>query len=70
MADLTYVRRDMIPPEAPPRSQVGVVRWLHEKLFSSWLNGILTVLCLYLLWLARRPRSCRGSPIRSGTRSR
>ena len=49
-ADLTYVRHEMAPPQAPPRSQVGIVRWLHEKLFSSWLNGILTILCLYALW--------------------
>jgi general L-amino acid transport system permease protein len=49
-ADLTYVRREMLPPEAPPVSQVGIVRWLHERLFSSWLNGLLTVLTLYFLW--------------------
>ena len=50
MVDLSYVRREMIPPEAPPRSQVGIVGWLHEKLFSSWLNAALTVVCLYFLW--------------------
>jgi general L-amino acid transport system permease protein len=50
MVEITYVRREMLPPEAPPRSQVGVVRWLHEKLFSSWLNTVLTLLCLWGLW--------------------
>ncbi|MFO1210820.1 MAG: amino acid ABC transporter permease [Amaricoccus sp.] len=52
MADISYVRRDMIPPEAPPASQVGIVRWLRENLFSSWLNAVLTVVCIaFLVWL-------------------
>ena len=37
-------------PRRRRRSQVGIVGWLREKLFSSWLNAILTILCLYGLW--------------------
>jgi general L-amino acid transport system permease protein len=34
------------PPQKPPRSEVGALGWLHANLFSSFLNGILTVLTL------------------------
>ena len=47
MAD-TFVRKDMLPPAAAPRSQIGAIRWMRENLFSSWLNGILTVLSVLL----------------------
>ena len=43
----SYVRTEMVGPQKPPGSQTGVVRWLREKLFSSWLNTILTVVALY-----------------------
>ena len=40
MADIAYVRtRDARRPRRRPRSQVGVVGWLRENLFSSWLNA-------------------------------
>lgn len=44
MADISFVRDEMLPAQDPPVSQRGIVGWLHENLFSSWLNGILTVL--------------------------
>ena len=47
MAD-TFVRKDMLPPAAAPRSQIGAIRWMRKNLFSSWLNGILTVLSVLL----------------------
>ena len=50
MADISFVRQDILAPEAPPRSQVGAVRWLRENLFSSWLNGILTILSVAAVW--------------------
>jgi general L-amino acid transport system permease protein len=34
----------------PPRSEVGVVGWLAKNLFSSWSNGILTLVGLWLTW--------------------
>ncbi len=30
-------------PMLPPRSEVGVIGWLHANLFSSWLNSVLTL---------------------------
>ncbi len=50
MTDVTFVRTDMLPPAAPPSSQVGVLHWIRDNLFSSWLNAILTVLSLAAIW--------------------
>ena len=53
MAD-TFVRKDMLPPQTPPVSQIGAVRWMRENLFSGPLNTILTVLSLLaVLWVAK-----------------
>src|SRR3954447_10430964 len=49
MADVSYVRRDIIPPGAPPSGQVGAIRWLRENLFATWPNAILTILCIAFL---------------------
>jgi general L-amino acid transport system permease protein len=53
MAD-TFVRKDMLPPQTPPASQIGAVRWMRENLFSGPLNTILTVLSvLSVLWIVQ-----------------
>ena len=44
MADIAFSRSEMLPPEAPPASEIGAVGWARANLFSSWLNAILTVL--------------------------
>ena len=49
MSNLSYVRIKEIPPSAPPVGQRGIIKWLRENLFSSWLNSILTILALYFL---------------------
>ena len=38
-ANLSYVREEMLAPQDPPLGQTGVIRWLRENLFSSWLNA-------------------------------
>jgi general L-amino acid transport system permease protein len=45
-----FVRDTMLPEQEPPVAERGVVKWLHENLFSSWLNGILTVIALYIVY--------------------
>ena len=35
-----------------PVIKIGALRWLRENLFNNWFNSILTVICLYLIWLA------------------
>ena len=52
MADTFYVRQTMLAPEDAPSSQVGIVRWLRENLFSNWFNAILTLISLFIVfWL-------------------
>jgi len=46
MSDISFVRAEMLPPSEPPISERGAVKWLHENLFSGWLNSILTVLAV------------------------
>jgi general L-amino acid transport system permease protein len=50
MTAQSYVRTEMVAAQLPPGLQTGVVRWMREKLFSSWLNAILTVLALYAIY--------------------
>jgi general L-amino acid transport system permease protein len=52
MTDISYSRDQMLGPESPPASEVGVIGWLRANLFSSWLNAILTILSvLAIAWL-------------------
>jgi len=44
MADIAFSRIEMLPPVAPPASEVGWIGWARANLFSSWLNAILTIL--------------------------
>lgn len=45
-----------IAPRRPPITEVGVIHWMRENLFSSWTDTIITlitgVLIGYLLWSA------------------
>lgn len=41
----------MLPPEAPPGSERGAVKWMHENLFSNWFNTILTLLGIGALYM-------------------
>ena len=43
-------RAQMLPGRAAPVATVGVLGWLRANLFSSWLNTLLTVAALVLLW--------------------
>ncbi|MGR3723104.1 amino acid ABC transporter permease [Abyssibius alkaniclasticus] len=43
MTNITYVRTEMLPQQAPPPGEVGVVGWLRQNLFSGPFNTILTI---------------------------
>ncbi|MBW7922847.1 MAG: amino acid ABC transporter permease [Rubellimicrobium sp.] len=45
-----FVRTEMLDPLAPPERAGGPLVWLRANLFSSWLNAILTVISLYVVW--------------------
>ena len=44
MAQVSFVRTEMIRPAAPPMSEVGVIGWIRQNLLSGWLNATLTIL--------------------------
>jgi general L-amino acid transport system permease protein len=39
----------------PPISNIGIIGWMHENLFSSPLNTILTIIVASLLWFSIIP---------------
>ena len=43
-------RDGMVPARPAPATTVGVLGWLRANLFSSWLNTLLTLGALLLLW--------------------
>jgi general L-amino acid transport system permease protein len=49
-AHASFVRTEMLPEQTPPVTQTGAIKWLRENLFSSWLNAILTILSLYVIY--------------------
>ncbi len=51
MTKIAFVRKDPIPPAAPPITEVGAFGWLKQNLFSSWLNSLLTILSLYFIFI-------------------
>ncbi|PIB23921.1 amino acid ABC transporter permease [Amylibacter kogurei] len=51
MSKLSYVRTEMLPEQAPPVAQAGIVKWLRENLFSSIPNSILTLASLAFLYV-------------------
>lgn len=54
MTDLAFHRRqaDLLPERAAPPGTAGVIGWVRNNLFSTWVNTALTILSVYLLWLA------------------
>lgn len=46
---------ELQPTRKPPKSQIGVVLWLKENLFSNWSNGLLTFLSLYIIYISVPP---------------
>ncbi len=36
----------------PPAPRLGAVGWVRQNLFSTWYNGVLTVVCVWLLYAA------------------
>ena len=49
MADLSFVRKDIIPQRAAPLSETGVIGWFKKNMFSDIPNTILTIIVAYFL---------------------
>ncbi|SDW80644.1 L-glutamine ABC transporter membrane protein /L-glutamate ABC transporter membrane protein /L-aspartate ABC transporter membrane protein /L-asparagine ABC transporter membrane protein [Ruegeria halocynthiae] len=50
MSDVSFVRTEMLPEQAPPASEVGPIGWIRHNLFSGWFNSILTLVSLYAIY--------------------
>ncbi|WP_306118377.1 MULTISPECIES: amino acid ABC transporter permease [unclassified Roseitalea] len=53
--DLAYVRDQMLAEQPAPRVSRGAIGWMREHLFQSIPQTILTLVCLYLLYLIIPP---------------
>ena len=51
MKNYAYVREKSIPPSPPPLTEVGLIGWIRQNLFSSWFNSFLTLFSLYFLYI-------------------
>ncbi|MBN9889647.1 amino acid ABC transporter permease [Salipiger abyssi] len=49
---VAYVRDSMVEQREPPLSQSGAYKWIHENLLSSWVNVLLTIVSLWVIWVA------------------
>ncbi len=47
----SYVRTEMLPESPPPLTESGIVKWVKENLFSGWINSLLTVVSLYVIYV-------------------
>ena len=47
-----YVRETMVPQSAPPVSETGAVKWMRVNLFSSIPYTLLTLISLYVIYVA------------------
>lgn len=47
---VSFVRREMLPEQDPPLTESGAIKWLRENLFSSWMNAILTIVSLFVIY--------------------
>ncbi|WP_037311671.1 amino acid ABC transporter permease [Ruegeria halocynthiae] len=50
MSDVSFVRTEMLPEQAPPASEVGLIGWVRHNLFSGWFNTVLTLVSLYAIY--------------------
>ena len=47
---VAFVRTAEIPPSPPPANQSGPIKWVRENLFSTPLNGALTLVALFVIY--------------------
>jgi general L-amino acid transport system permease protein len=47
---VAFVRDTMLPEQAPPAAEAGVIKWMRENLFKGWFNSILTIVSLYFIY--------------------
>ncbi|MFZ2101777.1 MAG: amino acid ABC transporter permease [Oricola sp.] len=53
--DVAYVRSEMLGAQPAPTTSRGIVAWFHESLFSSIPYTLLTLLCIYIIYVIVPP---------------
>jgi len=53
MTDQAFHRQqaELLPQQPAPATTVGIVGWLRTNLFSSWLNSVVTLIVIYVIWV-------------------
>lgn len=46
-----FVRDSMMEQREPPITQTGAIKWVRENMFSSWLNIILSIVSIWVVWV-------------------
>src|SRR5262245_45475913 len=54
-ANLAFARTQLAEQMAPPATATGAIGWLRRNFLSSWVNILLTLVSLYLIWLIVPP---------------
>jgi general L-amino acid transport system permease protein len=54
-SDTERYRPGQHPALPPPASQIGIIAWLRQNLFSGPVNIVLTLLSLWLIWMVIPP---------------
>ncbi|MFO7771251.1 MAG: amino acid ABC transporter permease [Roseovarius gahaiensis] len=49
-SELAFVRHEILPEQAPPITEAGIVKWLRENLFPGPINTVLTLVAIYFLF--------------------
>ncbi|MWD26566.1 ABC transporter permease subunit [Aquicoccus sp. SCR17] len=47
---VAFVRETAIPAAPPPSRERGPIKWMRDNLFSTWLNALLTLAAIYLVY--------------------
>ena len=53
-SDVAFVRKDMLPEKTAPIGEVGLLFWLRKNMFSSWLNGAMSIAALTFIYICLR----------------
>ncbi|WP_300033922.1 amino acid ABC transporter permease [uncultured Roseobacter sp.] len=49
---VSFVRTETLPEREPPYAASGPVKWMRENLFATPANGLLTLVALYVIYVA------------------
>jgi general L-amino acid transport system permease protein len=49
-AQTAFVRHVPLPERAPPAEGRGMLEWVRASLFNTWVNAILTLIAIYLIF--------------------